>query len=76
MSEDGGKSWSADRPVFVRSDLPNRDLGYPSIALRSDGALFVAYYTQDREGVTGIHASVVAPGRDGGRDHGALNGQG
>jgi hypothetical protein len=76
LCEDGGESWSADRPLFLRSDLPNRDLGYPSIALRSDGALFVAYYAQDREGVTGIHASVVAPGWDGGRGHGGQHGQG
>jgi hypothetical protein len=76
LSEDGGQSWSADRPVFARSGLPNRDLGYPTIALRSDGGLFIGYYAQDREGVTGIHASVVAPGWDDARDHGAPHGQG
>ena len=66
-STDGGASWSAERPVFVRSGLPNRDLGYPSLALRSDGSLFVAYYAQDAENVTGIHASVLPAGwADGG----------
>ena len=29
-----GDSWNAARPIFVRSDLPNRDLGYPTLALR------------------------------------------
>jgi BNR repeat-like domain len=62
LSEDGGESWRATRPVFVRSGLPNRDLGYPSLALRSDGSLFVAYYAQDGNGVTGIHASVLPAG--------------
>jgi hypothetical protein len=76
LSEDAGESWSADRPVFVRSDLPNRDLGYPTLALRSDGGLFVAYYAQDPDGVTGIHASVLQPGWDGCSDHGGRHGQG
>jgi hypothetical protein len=46
---------------MIRSDLPNRDLGYPSVAQRSDGSLFIAYYAQDSEGVTGIHASIYWP---------------
>ena len=74
LSEDEGGSWSADRPLFIRSDLPNRDLGYPTVALRSDGSLFVAYYAQDSDGVTGIHASVLPSGWD--RDQGARHGQG
>jgi hypothetical protein len=76
LSTDAGKNWGADRPVFVRSDLPNRDLGYPTVALRRDGSLFVAYYAQDRDGVTGIHTSVLPEGWADGRNHGAGHGQG
>jgi hypothetical protein len=61
VSEDGGRSWNFDRPLAVRSDLPNRDLGYPSVAHRMDGSLFIAYYAQDDNGVTGIHSSVAGP---------------
>jgi hypothetical protein len=74
LSEDGGLSWSADRPLFIRTDLPNRDLGYPTAALRSDGSLFVAYYAQDGDGVTGIHANVLPAGWN--HDQGAHHGQG
>ena len=59
LSEDGGRTWNHDRPVFLRAGLPNRDLGYPSMVLRADGSLYAVYYTQDRDGVTGIEASVV-----------------
>jgi hypothetical protein len=70
LSQDGGERWSAERPAFVRSGLPNRDLGYPTLALRSDGSLFVAYYAQDEDGVTGIHGSVLAAGWADGRIEG------
>jgi hypothetical protein len=65
-SEDGCESW--DPPMIVRAGFPNRDLGYPTMALHSDGSLFIAYYGQDAAGVTGIHASIlktqaIAPGQ-------------
>jgi hypothetical protein len=60
VSTDRGATWRGDVPFAVRSDLPNRDLGYPSAALRRDGSLFVAYYAQTEDGITGIHASVVS----------------
>nr|WP_289852613.1 sialidase family protein [Mesorhizobium liriopis] len=58
LSEDAGVTWNATTPLVVRSDLPNRDLGYPTAALRADGSLFVAYYAQ-ASGITGLHATVV-----------------
>lgn len=61
LSNDDGRSWNCHEPLAVRSNLPNRDLGYPSVAQRANGSLFIAYYAQDSEGVTGIHASVVGP---------------
>jgi hypothetical protein len=68
-SADGGLTFRP--PLTVRDDLPNRDLGYPSIAARSDGSLLVVYYAEDADGVTGIHASVTPPDwRDGRSDHG------
>lgn len=59
LSEDQGASWEVRHPVIVRDDLPNKDLGYPTAALRKDGSLFVAYYAQGVDGVTGIAATVV-----------------
>ncbi len=61
VSEDGGVSWNSSRPTSVRTGLPNRDLGYPTMAIRQDGSLFVAYYAQDRDCITGLHASIVGP---------------
>jgi hypothetical protein len=62
LSEDGGETWKAEAPLIVRGDLPSRDLGYPTLARRSDGSLYVVYYTEDASGVTGLEASVVPPG--------------
>jgi len=61
VSEDGGETWGCDRPMIVCAGFPNRDLGYPTMALRSDGSLFIAYYGQDANGVTGIQASILRP---------------
>ncbi|TPK72170.1 exo-alpha-sialidase [Mesorhizobium sp. B2-4-15] len=76
MSNDQGNSWNPARSHAVRSGLPNRDLGYPSLALREDGSLFIVYYAQDSEGVTGIHASVLVPDAEGWRQEGPSHGQG
>ena len=57
VSEDGGETWGARRLRV----LPNRDLGYPSMARRDDGGLLVVYYGQDDAGTTGIHASTLGP---------------
>ena len=61
LSEDDGRSWNLRKPVVVRDDLPNKDLGYPTAALRRDGSLYVGYYAQDFDGVTKIHADIVRP---------------
>ena len=63
-------------PTSSASDLPNRDLGYPSLALRADGSLYVVYYAQDSEGITGIHGSVLMPDAEGWRQEGLAYGQG
>ena len=57
-SDDSGMTWGK-RPIHLVADFPNKDLGYPTAALRSDGSLFVVYYGQDVEGTTGIHAMTV-----------------
>ncbi|HEY4161937.1 MAG TPA: sialidase family protein [Dongiaceae bacterium] len=59
LSDDGGARWNSGRPIVVRDDLPNKDLGYPTAALRRDGSLYVAYYAQDTDGVTKIMADIV-----------------
>ena len=74
FSEDGGKSWSFNRPIIVRTGLPSRDLGYPTMARREDGSLFVAYYAQDSDGITGLHASIFEPHLLARADQGKLHG--
>jgi BNR repeat-like domain len=63
VSEDSGLSWLTDRPIAVRTDLPSKDLGYPTAILRSDGKLFVAYYYRDTLGVTGVWATTIDVGQ-------------
>jgi BNR repeat-like domain len=49
-----GEDWDP-QPTFLIDDLRTKDLGYPTAALRSNGDLVVIYYTQNVDGVTGIH---------------------
>jgi hypothetical protein len=58
VSRDRGESWGTE-PISLVDDLPTKDLGYPTIALRSNGDLFVVFYARDREGITGIHSLTV-----------------
>jgi hypothetical protein len=62
VSEDDGATWTGGAPLTVRGGLTSRDLGYPSVAVRSDGSLYVVYYAEDESGVTGLHASLVPAG--------------
>ncbi|HVO00818.1 MAG TPA: sialidase family protein [Candidatus Cybelea sp.] len=59
LSADGGATWDHEHPVILRDDLPNKDLGYPTAALRRDGNLYVVYYAQDSDGITKIMAETV-----------------
>jgi hypothetical protein len=59
VSESEGASWDVAHPIIVRDDLPNKDLGYPTAALRCDGSMYIAYYAQGLDGVTKIHADLV-----------------
>jgi hypothetical protein len=59
VSENGGESWDVRNPMILRDDLPNKDLGYPTVAARADGTLVVVYYGQDARGLTGIDACTV-----------------
>jgi hypothetical protein len=58
-SQDRGVTWEVDRPSVLVDDLPGRDLGYPSAALRANGELVAIYYGRDGSGVTGIDAVTV-----------------
>jgi hypothetical protein len=68
LSDDGGATWDVDAPVVVRDDLPNKDLGYPTAALRRDDSLYVAYYAQDEDGITKIMAETIRLPRKGRAD--------
>ena len=45
LSNDNGHSWG--KPIVLRNDGGNHDLGYPRVAQRSDGCLVVIYYYND-----------------------------
>jgi hypothetical protein len=55
ISEDGGRSWGPE--IVIRDDLPNDNLGYPSVIEYAPGRLFTAHYGEDSDGVTGIHGT-------------------
>ena len=59
FSGDRGQHFDLAAPIIIRTGLPNKDLGYPTAALRSDGSLFVAYYYRDSSGVTGLCANTA-----------------
>jgi hypothetical protein len=52
-------TWDVEHPIDIRSDLPNKDLGYPTAAVRADGTLYVAYYYRNSEGITGLYANTL-----------------
>ncbi len=55
VSLDEGESWSDE--IVIRDDLPNRNLGYPSVIEYAPGKLFTAYYGEDNDGVTCIQGT-------------------
>jgi sialidase-1 len=55
ISEDAGASWSEE--IVIRDDLPNDNLGYPSVVEVEPGRLLVVYYGEDGTGTTGIHGT-------------------
>lgn len=57
ISEDEGKSWSEE---FTVRELPNLNLGYPSVIECEPGRLFAAYYGEDEDQVTCIHGTYFA----------------
>lgn len=56
LADRSGLRFDVERPLIVRSELPNKDLGYPAAIERPDGRLFIAYYYRDDAGVTAVHA--------------------
>lgn len=55
VSEDEGETWSKE--IVLRDDLPNKNLGYPSVIEYAPGQFFTAYYGEDAEGVTCIQGT-------------------
>jgi len=45
LSNDNGHSWG--KPITLRDDGGNHDLGYPRVAQRTDGRIVVIYYYND-----------------------------
>ena len=60
FSWDQGKTWNIEKPLVLRDDLTNWDLGYPSAVLMDDKRIFVVYYAQDTDGVTCIQSTTFS----------------
>ncbi|SVB91747.1 uncharacterized protein METZ01_LOCUS244601 [marine metagenome] len=45
LSKDNGHSWG--KPIVLRNDGGNHDLGYPRVIQRTDGCLVIIYYYND-----------------------------
>ena len=58
LSDNQGMVWQA--PIMIRDDLPDRDLGYPSLVQRQDGDLVVVYYGREADGTTAILSTTLA----------------
>ncbi len=59
LSDDGGRTWQAEREIVLRDDLPNGDLGYPTTIEYAPGQLFCCYYAQTSDGVTCVQGTYV-----------------
>jgi len=57
ISTDDGASWDAAAELVIRDDMPNPNLGYPTLVPLGDGRLFTAYYGEDADHVTSIMGS-------------------
>jgi len=55
ISEDEGETWGEE--IILRDDLPNGNLGYPTIIEHAPGKLFAVYYGEDEEGTTHIQGT-------------------
>jgi hypothetical protein len=55
ISDDGGQSWGEE--IVIRDDLPNDNLGYPSVIEYEPGRLFTVHYGEDGDGLTCIQGT-------------------
>jgi hypothetical protein len=58
LSDDGGGTFDPARRIAIRSDLGDKDLGYPVTLQRTDGKLVSLYYCRNADGVTGIEETI------------------
>ena len=59
LSEDGGRTWTVDREIVIRDDMPNGNLGYPTTIEYEPGKLFCCYYGQTLDGVTCVQGTYL-----------------
>jgi len=60
LSHDGGVTWDTANEILIRTDFPDRDVGYPSAIQCDDGSVFAVYYGKDPDGITCIQGSYFA----------------
>lgn len=54
LSHNEGKTWDTGNTISIRSNLPNRNLGYPVTIPAGNSELFTVYYAEDSTGCTCI----------------------
>ncbi len=59
LSDDGGKTWSFDRRVFLAWGALNTDCGYPSAVQLSDGTIVTLYYAVGTSDLAGRQGRCV-----------------
>ena len=57
LSQDDGVTWDTSHTIRIRSDLPNRNLGYPATIEVAPNEFFTTYYGEDGHGTTCIQAT-------------------
>lgn len=60
VSTDDGDSWNYENEVIIRDDLPNGAIGYPVSMVNGDDSVSTVYWTENKDGQTGVEMSTYS----------------
>jgi hypothetical protein len=58
ISRDRGRTWATKKPIVLRDDAQNWDMGYPATIRRKDGKFFTIYYFVDKNNTRFIAGTI------------------